>query len=497
MSQRDSAGSILAWLSHPVSLAGLGLLLLNDHVFKQLWPGTVTGKLSDLAGMVMFPPLLAAIVSLCVPRMPAKILAVTALLLTGLGFSLVKLDSGLSAAVSGWLSAVAGPSLLRADSTDLLALPALGLAWLAFQRARRRPVATRTARTVRAAVLIPVALLGTLATSKADVLPPPALAKSDDGRLWYDNRHVSTDGGRTFRQEHPEVPVSVLTQDCAGQTCYRVVPGELRVESSHDGGRSWATSWQATWGQRRDLVAGEASGGNAASDGWESLSLAVAAMPGTSAGHTVLLANGRAGLWLRDGEGTWTRAPLRWRGEVAQPMPGAAHLSQGVFPGGEAYFFVTMMLLVLLLGSVSVIALRARAPWRLSGWAVAFAPATLVAVAGETLVLRWGEGAPAALVVASAALAAACLGLAAWLFLRYRPSIPVSWLIAMLAIAGLATWWLELMRANSAAMFDILNGVVILGFLRGPFALPVLLAAFTACLLTGLRAERWPRPPAP
>ncbi|HZM80553.1 MAG TPA: hypothetical protein VFC19_32855 [Candidatus Limnocylindrales bacterium] len=137
MSPRDSAGSMLAWLSHPVSLAGLAVLLLNDHVLKQLWPGPVTGKLSDLAGLVMFPPLLAVVAALCLPRIPAKTLAVAALCLTGTGFTLVKLDSRLAALVSEGLSAVAGPSLLRADGTDLLALPALGLAWLAFARAHR------------------------------------------------------------------------------------------------------------------------------------------------------------------------------------------------------------------------------------------------------------------------------------------------------------------------------------------------------------------------
>jgi len=63
---------MLAWLSHPVSLAGLALLLLNDHVFKQLWHGLVTGKLSDIAGRMMFPPLLAVLVALCVPRIPMK-----------------------------------------------------------------------------------------------------------------------------------------------------------------------------------------------------------------------------------------------------------------------------------------------------------------------------------------------------------------------------------------------------------------------------------------
>lgn len=31
----------------------VGLLLLNDHVLKSAWPGWVTGKLSDAAGVAL------------------------------------------------------------------------------------------------------------------------------------------------------------------------------------------------------------------------------------------------------------------------------------------------------------------------------------------------------------------------------------------------------------------------------------------------------------
>ena len=45
---------------HPVTLAALGVLLVNDLLFKSLWPGAwAPGKLSDLAWMVFAPPVLA------------------------------------------------------------------------------------------------------------------------------------------------------------------------------------------------------------------------------------------------------------------------------------------------------------------------------------------------------------------------------------------------------------------------------------------------------
>src|SRR5690606_18791254 len=43
----------------PVTVASVIVLLLNDHVLKQAWPGFVTGKLSDVAGLVVAPPLAA------------------------------------------------------------------------------------------------------------------------------------------------------------------------------------------------------------------------------------------------------------------------------------------------------------------------------------------------------------------------------------------------------------------------------------------------------
>ena len=51
-------------LTHPVTLAALGVLLVNDLVLKALWPHPwTTGKLSDLAWMVFAPPVLAYLLS--------------------------------------------------------------------------------------------------------------------------------------------------------------------------------------------------------------------------------------------------------------------------------------------------------------------------------------------------------------------------------------------------------------------------------------------------
>jgi hypothetical protein len=48
-------------LLHPIVLLAIGILLINDHVLKSAWPGAVTGKLSDIAGLVFFPLLVQEI----------------------------------------------------------------------------------------------------------------------------------------------------------------------------------------------------------------------------------------------------------------------------------------------------------------------------------------------------------------------------------------------------------------------------------------------------
>lgn len=129
-----------AWgreLCHPLPLAAVLLLVLNDHLLKgaDLLPGWLTGKLSDVAGLFFFPALLTAAVrgaaSLLgrpLPRAGGG-LGLGAVLLTGAIFAATKLWPALNLALArSW-------GLIAMDPTDLLALPVLGLAWL-WLRAR-------------------------------------------------------------------------------------------------------------------------------------------------------------------------------------------------------------------------------------------------------------------------------------------------------------------------------------------------------------------------
>jgi hypothetical protein len=154
-----------AGIRHPVALAAIAVLALNDHYLKAAYPGFITGKLSDVAGLIFFPLLLCGMCELVEARgrrewSPSWRMLVACVGATGLGFALAKLWLPANALYSVMLGALQWPvravvslahhralphvhpvRLVR-DATDLLALPALavplwvGAARCAFASAR-------------------------------------------------------------------------------------------------------------------------------------------------------------------------------------------------------------------------------------------------------------------------------------------------------------------------------------------------------------------------
>lgn len=101
------------WLLQPAFLIAVAVLLVNDHVLKHAYPGWWTGKLSDVAGVVMLAVLLAVGVG---PRLGVA--------LSAIGFAALKTVPG----VAELVSPVLGGVTLR-DGTDLLALGTLVPVW--------------------------------------------------------------------------------------------------------------------------------------------------------------------------------------------------------------------------------------------------------------------------------------------------------------------------------------------------------------------------------
>jgi hypothetical protein len=149
---------------HPVFVGAVLVLLVNDHVLKDRWPGVLTGKLSDIAGLVFFPLLLLALGEIfrSWTRLPAPSLRFVTIcvVLTGLIFAAARLlpvaDGALELAW-GWarwpVDALAGWSVrtvvIVSDPTDLLTLPALLIAWVVGRT--RCPVQTSKINRLRTA----------------------------------------------------------------------------------------------------------------------------------------------------------------------------------------------------------------------------------------------------------------------------------------------------------------------------------------------------------
>ncbi len=155
--ERPIPGSLIV---APVALAAVALLLLNDHVLKRAHPGWLTGKLSDLAGLVFFPLLLIAVFEVGADWLrrfsrPSRRVAIAAVVATALAFAWVKATPTGAESYRVALGALQWPlfallDLCRglpisglhrvrftADPTDLAALPALALPlFFALRRAR-------------------------------------------------------------------------------------------------------------------------------------------------------------------------------------------------------------------------------------------------------------------------------------------------------------------------------------------------------------------------
>lgn len=128
---------------HPVALLGLTLLVFNDHVLKRSHPGVLTGKLSDIAGLIVFPLMILAVLDLIVSlkRRRRRLVAGLVITVCAVVFVGIQISTPLGEAYRYVLGALQFPfrALTGAesiapvqhtpDASDVLALPALMVAW--------------------------------------------------------------------------------------------------------------------------------------------------------------------------------------------------------------------------------------------------------------------------------------------------------------------------------------------------------------------------------
>ncbi|MBN2302947.1 MAG: hypothetical protein JXQ72_00630 [Anaerolineae bacterium] len=206
-------------LAHPAVVGAVILLLINDHILKHTYPSWWTGKLSDVAGLIFAPLIVACLLAWVIPSRPWRdaVVGWLAFGLTGLIFALTKTVPAVNALVTDlWAAASGLDSVLLRDPTDLLALPALWIGWRVWQQAADHPrPATYAHRTLTARGRV-VLLLGALATMATTVpeqergiwcvyWDDPLLYALGDSFL-YEDRYVSDssyfskDGGLTWEE---------------------------------------------------------------------------------------------------------------------------------------------------------------------------------------------------------------------------------------------------------------------------------------------------------
>jgi hypothetical protein len=121
-------------------MAAMALLAVNDRLFKQHWPGLVTGKLSDLAICFLLPLYLSALLGLLLPARPHLRLIAGASLAAAV-FTLLELSSDAVAAfcrISDGLAPALGLAPRCRMTSDLTDLGALLVVPLAYAYGRRR-----------------------------------------------------------------------------------------------------------------------------------------------------------------------------------------------------------------------------------------------------------------------------------------------------------------------------------------------------------------------
>ncbi len=251
MKNRALQRAILS-LAHPLSIAAIVLLLLNDHIFKYQWPSWWTGKLSDFAGLLFAPLLLAVPLAFIFsnPRHERLVFRI-AFLAVGLTFSLIKTIPIFNIVAIHVLEAgLGGHIAITLDLTDLIALPVLIVGW---QLAMKQNHDLSNLRRMWGWGALVVGAMASIATSQGPVGRGIECVARDNDKLfagaYVSGRNLklfaSTDGGLSWQPTEPQsthlnncvwyLNGFVLKQDALVQYEF----GLSTISRSENNGQTW------------------------------------------------------------------------------------------------------------------------------------------------------------------------------------------------------------------------------------------------------------------
>lgn len=133
----------------------LGLLILNDFYLKTTYHNILTGKLSDLCGLFVFP----IFWSVLLPKYRSAIFTTTAVFF-------VYWKTSYSQPFIDFFSEVFFPIERTVDLTDLLALPILAAAWFSMDSDQQKPVLLVWQKRINPYLIGAIAIFAFYSTSK-------------------------------------------------------------------------------------------------------------------------------------------------------------------------------------------------------------------------------------------------------------------------------------------------------------------------------------------
>lgn len=198
-------------------LVAVAVLVANDWVLKGagVLPGWLTGKLSDVAGMVVAPVVLAALLALA--GLPVRHARRAAVAVIGLGFAAIKLSPAAAGlfddAVNGVTRLLGLPIAAQTvpDRLDLLALPFLVVGSALAERLAPDPALRRSGA-------LALGLLACAATSPAYARLDPHwhFADPEDAGLWgarLENGAIVVQFGRQSKDGAFEIGIELAGRE--------------------------------------------------------------------------------------------------------------------------------------------------------------------------------------------------------------------------------------------------------------------------------------------
>lgn len=135
--QNQNFQNSLRCLQNPLTWLSIALLLINDHVLKNISPSWLTGKLSDFAGIFFFPFIIAAGLSIFLVKfnLTTRQIGQIALGFVATWFVLLKTFQPINHLTAHVASNFIGfPTKFSLDLTDLISLFMLIPAWIIWEQ---------------------------------------------------------------------------------------------------------------------------------------------------------------------------------------------------------------------------------------------------------------------------------------------------------------------------------------------------------------------------